>query len=324
MAEETNRVIPSQALQQVAEAIPEDCRKNMVIVGSLAAGYYFFGGENTVAVRTKDADCLLSPRVQAIDAGIAIANRLIEDNWEYHPTEEFPEPGNEETGLDRLPVVRLKPPGQTEWFIELLTVPEGPQDLGKKYIRLPTSHGHFSLCSFGFLALTDFKPIKTPFGIGIARPEMMALANLLHHPEIEPETMTGLIAGRQIKRSNKDLGRVLSLGYLAEVQNEDSLLAWGDAWAEALQDRFPEKWKEFGARAGSGLRVLLDDRNLSDFDEAYHTCANGLLSSRNELTPDALRVTGERIIVDAVEALEKGEGISQPFMTKSPDDTPSR
>jgi hypothetical protein len=42
------------------------------------------------------------------------------------------------------------------------------------------ARGHFSLCSFGFLSLIDFKPIETPFGIRIARPEMMAMANLLY------------------------------------------------------------------------------------------------------------------------------------------------
>ncbi len=305
MAKDTDQIIPQKALQQVAEAIPEDCRQYMVIVGSLAAGYYFFGGQNTVAVRTKDADCMLSPRIKAIEAGRLIANKLIESDWEYHGTDEFPTPGKPETDLERLPVVRLKPPGPTDWFIELLTVPEGPQDLGKQYIRLPTDHGHFSLCSFGFLALTDFNPIETPFGISIARPEMMALANLLHHPEIGPETMAGLIADRQIKRSNKDLGRVLSLGYLAELRNEDALLTWGDAWTEALRDRFPDRWREFGGRAGAGLRALLDEKNLSDFDEAYHTCANGLLASCSDLTPKALQVTGDRLIVDAVEALEE-------------------
>ena len=99
--------------------------------------------------------------------------------------------------------------------------------------------GHFSLCSFGFLLLAEYQPIATPFGIAIARPEMMALANLLHHPFIGPERMSGLIGDRKIKRSNKDLGRVLALAYLSEERQEDSLLTWPDVWANCSERQIP-------------------------------------------------------------------------------------
>ena len=92
----------------------------------------------------------------------------------FTPQRSFPRPARRETPEKDLPVVRLKPPGSEDWFIEFLTVPESRRDLEQRYIRLPTSHGHFSLCSFGFLALTDYKPLVTEFGIRIARPEMMA------------------------------------------------------------------------------------------------------------------------------------------------------
>ena len=36
-------VTPSTVLKQVSEAVPEDCRHNIVVVGSLAAGYHFYG-----------------------------------------------------------------------------------------------------------------------------------------------------------------------------------------------------------------------------------------------------------------------------------------
>lgn len=52
------------------------------------------------------------------------------------------------------------------------------------------------------MSLAAFRPTKTEFGIYRARPEMMALALLLEHPTIKPETMSGLIEGRKIKRSN--------------------------------------------------------------------------------------------------------------------------
>jgi hypothetical protein len=68
---------------------------------------------------------------------------------------------------------------------------------------------------------------------------MMALANLLHHPSIGSETMNGLIGGREIKRSNKDLGRVLALAQLSEARQEDSLLDWPKLWSMRCKADFP-------------------------------------------------------------------------------------
>jgi hypothetical protein len=67
---------------------------------------------------------------------------------------------------------------------------------------------------------------------------MMALANLLEHPDIKAERMSGLFAGRAIKRSNKDLGRALAMAYLAEL---DDYRTWGLAWSSALEACFSDE-----------------------------------------------------------------------------------
>lgn len=297
-------ISPNAVLECVANAVPEDFRQNIIIIGSLAAGYHFFGDNPKLQVRTKDVDCLLSPRIRAIPAGQAVANRLFATNWQLRTEGDWGKAGDATTPLNKLSVVRLYPPGSKEWFIELLTVPESESDLNRKDIRLVTSQGHFSLCSFGFLSLTEFRPITTPFGIAIARPETMALANLLHHPAIGRETMSGLIAGRTIKRSNKDLGRVLALARLAEAREEDSLQDWPTLWTAALQNRFPTTWHKLVPQVGSGLRQLLQPENEADLEEARHTCAYGLLVSQAP-SLKLLEATAKRLLQDAVEPLEQ-------------------
>ena len=296
-------VSPRDVLAEIADAIPQRCKKNIIVIGSLAVGYHFFGEDVSIMMRTKDADCLLSPRIQAISAGLAITEQLFEANWQFRPDEQWPKPGDEKTPDKDLPAVRLNPPGQTEWFIELLTVPESPKDRDMRWIRLKTRFGHFGLCSFGFLSLTNYEPYPTKLGIFVARPEMMALANMLEHPKIRPETMSGLIAGLRIKRSNKDLGRVLAISRLSEKKEEDAMLGWPDIWRRALRERFPDDWHELARRTGSGLRKILASE--PDLDEAYHTCEFGLLASAPP-TLEELRITGRRLLKDAVEPLEKG------------------
>ena len=110
--------------------------------------------------------------------------------------------------------------------------------------------------------------------------------------------MSGLIANREIKRSNKDLGRVLAIARLSIARDEDSLLNWPAIWHEAMQARFPHDWKTIARRTGDGLREMLNRPN--DLDEARHTCEFGLLASAAP-TNEQLRLVGLRLLQDAVE-----------------------
>ena len=116
-------ISPSGVLKQVAAAIPEDFRQNIIIVGSLAAGYYFFADNPELQVRTKDVDCLLSPRIQAIPAGQAVADRLFAEKWQLRAEGGWGKPGDAKTPDNQLSVVRLHPvrpknSAETRWRIE--------------------------------------------------------------------------------------------------------------------------------------------------------------------------------------------------------------
>ena len=292
-------VAPRIVLARVASAVPASVRKRIVIVGSLAAGYQLLEEDRTLTVRTKDIDCALFPRVAAVDAGKRVAKRLLNAGWRHRPDPDHGTPGTARTAVESLPVVRLLPPDSDDWFIELLTVPASEKETGKRWARLDLDGGHYGLPSFEFMSLAAFRPTKTDLGIYCARPEMMALALLLEHPKIKPETMGGLIEGRKIMRSNKDLGRVLAI---ARLSSEEAILSWPAAWEKGLQACFPSRWPRLARSVGSGLRRLLD--SPPDLEEAHHTCVYGLLRSR-PATVEQLEIAGRRLLQDAVERVER-------------------
>jgi hypothetical protein len=295
-------VSPREVLEEIITAVPPDTRKNLTIIGSLAVGLRYEDQIHGMAVRTKDADCLLSPRMEVVNAGRAIAEELFRAGWTLDKTSFLNTPGNQDTPIKDLPVVRLCPPTGGKWFMELLAVPETPKDFGLTFEKLPTSMGYFVLPSFGGLAVAAFEP-DLQLSISIARPEMMALANMLEHPEICPDPMSKPIHGRVIKRSNKDLGRVLAIALLAEKESEDALQAWPDAWLAALKAVFPDDFRNRAIRAGDGIRAILSPEHAEDFGEAHHTCIYGLLTSTPP-THEQLRLAGERLAEDAINHLK--------------------
>lgn len=273
-------ITPRDVLRQVAQAIPEDVRGDIIIVGSLAAGYQLLRDSGQV-MRTKDVDGMLAPHARAMVSATRVTDRLLGEGWEPQATPAYDLPGTADTRDERLAVVRLHPPGTSEWFFELLGAPAEvtpePNTSGRTSRRLETSGGHFALPSFAYLGLAQFQPTLSEFGIRIALPEMMALANLLHHPAIGDTLMGQLFGDRQIKRSNKDLGRVVALAYLADQQDEDALDRWQSRWHEALNEMAPDQAERLAAAAPAGLYALL--ASARDIEQALHTVNFGLLSA---------------------------------------------
>ncbi|WP_183025162.1 hypothetical protein [Variovorax sp. UMC13] len=291
---------PRTVVNQVALALPESCRGDVIIIGSLAAGYHFFRENTDDGLRTKDVDCMIAPHAKSIVAAQKVTEQLIDSGWGFRDGQEWSKPGTSDQPVEQLPLVRLRPPGQTEWFLELLVAPaelpdEEAEIPGRRLERFETKKGSFALCSFGFLAVTEVDPVVSDHGVRVARAEMMALANLLHHPVIGPATMSGHFAQRKIKRSNKDLGRVLGLAFLAERAQEDSTTTWAQAWQAALAAKFPRQAARLLARSCDGIKALLDSPQA--LEEALLTLNLGLLYKFN-LDDRALAAIGQRFMED--------------------------
>jgi hypothetical protein len=296
---------PDDVMAQVSQALPEVCRPNIIIIGSLAAGYHFFASDSERTIRTKDVDCMFSPHAKAVAAAENVTEQLLAAAWQLRKEGVWTEAGDEKTPDNKLPMIRLKPPGPrggADWFIELLGAPDKNTAQAKTFHRVRTRMGHFAICSFSYLALAEWQPIETRHGLRIARPEMMALANMLHHPRIAPDR----IAGTETKRSNKDLGRVLALSWLASEQDRrhgtDHFELWADRMAQALCDRFPDRAQQLALGAGAGIRELMVSDG--DRDEALSQCNRGLLASL-EVGRDAFAATGRRLIQQVIEPLEE-------------------
>jgi len=292
-------------LQQVAKALPESSRQDVIIIGSLAAGYYFFADGGDEAIRTKDVDCMFSPYAKVVAAAISVTEELLGLAWTQRQGDTWSAPGDSACPTEELPLVRLQPPGGSNWFLELLGAPDAwqPGAPSRQFHRMETSAGHFAVCSFGFLAFVEHEPVMTELGVRVARPEMMALANLLHHPVIGPEVMSGTAGW---KRSNKDLGRVLALAYLAMARdrrnNTDEFDGWAAQMWAALQSRFPQHVPRLAMQAGHGLRALLG--SSADLAQALEIANLGLLASVN-VNLDGFVATGKRLLAEVVEPLEE-------------------
>lgn len=292
-------VSPRAVLARVAHQLPEHCRGNIIVIGSLAAAYHLLAESGEGLVRTKEIDCMLVPRVEAVRAAKSVADALLASGWR-RPTEgPHATPGTAETRDDDLPVVRLYPPDSSDWYIELLGMLDASDERDRAFDRVALSDGsHYAVASFRHLDVAAHEPIDAPEGLRCARLEMLALSSLLRNPIIRAERMLAP-GGLGPRRSNKDLGRVLTISRLA---GRDAVATWPTAFVAALEALYSARWRELASRAGSGIRALLASEG--DLREALDISRVGLLAHVS-ISLDEFRVVAERFLVDAIEPLEE-------------------
>lgn len=286
-------VDPRALFARLRAELPDEVIEHLVVVGSLAAAYHFAGDVAGGRVRTKDADLVLHPSGHIATAR-EIAIRLLARGWREKPLDR--PRGGPMTSASELPAIRLLPPEDADYFIELLMVPAGESPGAKPWIRVDLPFGTYGLPGFEFLAVTMVDRQRAAEGLEYAHPAMMALANLLSHRVLEHHVMPTPIGARRVERYAKDLGRVLAL---ARLSTREEVEAWAPRWLFALRECFPTRWPSLGATVGNGLRRLLDE----GFEEAWHCCNVGLLAGKG-VTEEQLRAIARQVLGDAVASVE--------------------
>lgn len=72
---------------------------------------------------------------------------------------------------------------------------------------------------------------------------MMALAHLLEHPVIGAQTMSTVIGGLILKRSNKDLGRVLAIARLSDGPSIENWPVLGEKYCRTTSETDGGAWR---------------------------------------------------------------------------------
>ena len=268
-------------LSRVAERVPPTLRANVVVIGSIATAWAFRDVSGIHSVATKDIDLLLRPAIDAVGMAETLGQELLHEGW----TPQYPndiQPGAADTPDDRLPALRLSPPGEADgWFVELLAESSAEQTARKHWRRFHTELGDFGLPSFRYMRVAVHGAEETEFGLRIARPARMALAHLLEHADPDRTPISNL-AGNP-PRFTKDVGRAIALWWLAREQSPVAGERWLAEWRESLAVLYPDRTAEMKVSARTGLV------SVSDYLRDAHAIAlNGVLAPHGT-TLDAFR-----------------------------------
>ncbi len=281
---------PQALFERIAGDLPSKLHQHVYIVGSLAAAYHYAAKLRGRGVNTKDADLAIHPAGDDVSCAAA-TTELLRLGWrrkgDCYPCSQ-PEP------TEDLRAIRLHPPDSDDYFVELLQLSSKGQEKPLVWKPVQLADGWYGVPCFRFFAVTAMFRQVSAAGLEYALPSMMALANLLAHPRLgeEPIEATGM------RRSAKDLGRVLVLAWLEERKGAE---AWKDVWLPALQRCFASTWRDLALALGGGLKELLGhDQAL---EEARSMADIGLLSGLN-VSAEMLRITGQRRLQDVIEPLE--------------------
>ncbi len=287
------RLDPQSVLENFKTAFPAKVHEHIFVVGSLAAAYHFRMKLESHVVNTKDADLVLHTAGDT-ETCKELARHLRKEGWTHRYLAEKPHAPNPDNP-ESLPFIRFYPPENPEFFIEFLGLPERGQSQEKVITPIRLDDGWFAVPRFRFMRLTSYDLQSSTPGFAYAAPWMMALANLLSHPILKPEVMSSKIAGRDIWRCSKDLGRVLALAWLSDRRD---LERWAPAWIAGTKDSFPKTWREVIPRARQALTALLG--SAQGMEQAHHSVANGLLAGKN-ITEENLRAVGEQLLADVLQ-----------------------
>lgn len=270
-------------LGRVAERVPPTLRANVVVIGSIATAWAFRDVSGTHSVATKDIDLLLRPAIDAVGMAETLGQELLDEGW----TPQYPngiQPGASDTPDDRLPALRLSPPGNPDgWFVELLAESPADQTERKHWRRFQTDLGDFGLPSFRYMRVAVHGAEETEFGLRIARAARMALSHLLEHADPDRTPISNLPGNPP--RFTKDVGRAIALWWLAREQSPMAGEHWLTEWRESVALLYPDRMVQMKASARTGLT------SVSDYLRDAHAIAlNGVLAPHGT-TLDAFRRT---------------------------------
>lgn len=274
-------------LARVAERIPADLRPNVVVIGSIATAWAYRDVLGSGTVATKDIDLLLHPAFSAVATAASLERRFTDEGWCPRVSADRP-PGTAATPDEALPVLRLEPPGGHEgWYVELLAVPLGRQTARRTWHRFVTSMGHFGLPSFRYMPVAVADPDHSPFGLLIARGANMALAHLLEHADPDL-TEVSTLAGRP-PRFVKDVGRAVSLWWLANQQSVSAAADWHETWTRTVATVYPDSKDSLKQTARHGLSQL-----SAYLHDAHRVATTGVLSPHGT-SPEAFGRAYQRL-----------------------------